>query len=107
MNLVVTTAASDRIRRVCLPGTQLRLSLKASGCAGYSHLLEPGIEQPGDIAQDFQDFQILASGKDAVLLEGTVIDFETGLAGGKMVFRNPAESGRCGCGMSIHLKEVF
>jgi iron-sulfur cluster assembly protein len=81
------------------------LSLKPSGCAGYSYVFEEAPSQHGDVLQEFPGFLLALPLSELSKLTGLVIDCETGLAGTRMTFHNPHETARCGCGLSVELKE--
>ena len=42
--------------------------------------------------------------KATLFLLGTVMDFETGKLSAGFTFRNPNQTGACGCGESVQLK---
>lgn len=88
-------------------GLGFRLSIKKTGCSGYSYVPEI-IETARDndihfLAQDNLPVYVDPKAKD--LLENITVDFVVdqlqGLKQKRLVFVNPQESGRCGCGESF------
>lgn len=86
-----------------------RLSIKKTGCSGYSYL--PAVIHkinPNDLVfTATDDLQIYIDPLWAHLLEGVHVDFieeeKSGLKQKRLVFTNPNESSRCGCGESFHI----
>jgi iron-sulfur cluster assembly protein len=87
----------------------LRLSIKKTGCSGYSYA--PAIVDSA-IATDM--IFTLANGVTifvdplwAHLLEGVMVDYleedKMGLKQKRLIFSNPNEASRCGCGESFHV----
>ena len=111
MNITFTAAACDYIQKRVEKeqGAAFRLSIKKTGCSGYSYL--PAIVQKINPA----DTQlIIANGMtvfvDPVwqhLLEGVQVDYveedKNGLKQKRLLFTNPNETNRCGCGESFHV----
>lgn len=104
MFVLLTPAAVRHIHRVLPQGTHLRLSLRRTGCAGVTHHLEQAGPQSGDIAVPYEGFNVYVAAADAQLLGGTVIDVMGDAGGQRVVFHNPREESRCGCGQSINLR---
>jgi len=88
-----------------------RLSVKKTGCSGYSYaptLIEKIIET--DVSVETKNgLKIYVDATWLHLLEGVNIDYQeeekTGLKQKRLVFTNPHESSRCGCGESFHIEE--
>jgi iron-sulfur cluster assembly protein len=85
-----------------------RLSVRETGCSGYAYV--PAIVS--DVPEDDLYFEI-PEGLDVYLdreslplLKNLEIDYvadSTGLRQKRLVFINPDEKGRCGCGESFHV----
>jgi iron-sulfur cluster assembly protein len=111
-DIVVTQAASAYIKAVLLKnrGKEFRLSIKKTGCSGYAYL--PAMVttvNTKDIKFDIGDgVKIFLDAAWAYLLSGLIIDYSEenkfGLKQKRLVFINPNEFGRCGCGDSFHIK---
>lgn len=86
-----------------------RLSIKKTGCSGYSYV--PSIideAKKSDIhfvAQ--QDLHVYVDPTAEPFLKGLMVDYVTdnvGLKQKKLVFINPNEKNRCGCGESFTIE---
>ena len=111
-NLMVTPAASAYIKKMLEKnaGTGLRVSIKKTGCSGYSYL--PTVVEtvnPTDVAITVEDgVTVFLDTSWLHLLDGVQIDYleeeKSGLKQKRLVFNNTKESGRCGCGESFHIE---
>ena len=80
----------------------LRISVSDGGCSGFSYQLNFEKEQkPGDITLNLDNLTVYVDPKSVPFLQGTVIDFVSGLYGGGFKFTNPNATGTCGCGTSF------
>lgn len=111
-NVTLTTAAQQYLQKQLSsqPGKVFRLSVKKTGCSGYSYL--PAV-QDAPLATDTvlkitDDLTIYLDTTWLHLLDGIQIDFieeeKTGLKQKRLVFTNKNETGRCGCGESFHVE---
>lgn len=91
-------------------GRAFRISVKKTGCSGYSYA--PSIvneETEGDVhLQVRNNLDIYLDPQCTSLLKGLTVDFieekkEGTLKQKKLVFINPNEKSRCGCGESFHV----
>lgn len=111
LDLTFSETASGYIRKMLdqKEGVVFRLSVKKTGCSGFSYL--PTIvdkPEPGDIELNLPaGLQIYIDAAWIDLLQGVRIDYveenKSGLKQKRLVFSNPNESGRCGCGESFHV----
>lgn len=91
-------------------GIGFRLSIKKTGCSGYAYvpdIIEQAKENDLHFTQDDLDIYVDSACKN--LLQGLVIDYVTdtesmGLKQKKLVFINPNEKNRCGCGESFTIE---
>lgn len=87
-------------------GDGIRIGVKTTGCSGLAYVLEyvNKLEfDPFSNQISYPDFVVLVSIKDAVYLNGLVVDYvKNGLNEG-FEFRNPNERDRCGCGESFRV----
>ncbi|HTM63187.1 MAG TPA: iron-sulfur cluster assembly accessory protein [Gammaproteobacteria bacterium] len=111
-NLNVTEAAITYIKKKVSEagGSGLRISIKKTGCSGYSYLPSIVTTVNGlDTAIQIEDgVMIYLDSTWLHLLDDIEIDFiedeKSGLKQKKLVFKNTKESGRCGCGESFHIE---
>ena len=84
----------------------LRLTIKSTGCSGYSYHMDYAMEE--DLAQDDRfekDGAVLYIPKiNSWMLFGMEIGFEQTKMSSGFTFNNPNETGRCGCGESFAIE---
>lgn len=108
----ITTAAIAHIKTMLSKQQNaigFRLSIKKTGCSGYAYL--PDIIEainPTDIHFVTEDLLVYIDKNSLSLLEGVTIDYieeksDHGLKQKRLVFINPHEKGRCGCGESFNV----
>ncbi|HLB42271.1 MAG TPA: iron-sulfur cluster assembly accessory protein [Gammaproteobacteria bacterium] len=109
--ITFTSAASAYIKAMIVKenGIGFRLTIKKTGCSGYSYL--PSIiaeENINDIIIQREDIKIFIDALWAHMFDGIIVDYveeeKAGLKKKKLIFNNPKESGRCGCGESFHIE---
>ncbi len=92
----------------------LRVGLRGGGCDGFSYLFEwaDGEPQardhvfafvvPADMASaTVGEVKVFVDKKSLIYLQGTTLNFVTGLMGHGFKFENPNVKGACGCGESV------
>ena len=91
-------------------GIGFRLSIKKTGCSGYSY--QPSVIKTA-LTSDYQEtldngVTIYLDGTWLAVLSGVVIDYceedKNGLKQKRLVFTNPQEGNRCGCGESFQIE---
>jgi len=115
LKIDVTTAALAQIAKLTAkrtaegkPPRALRIGLRGGGCDGFSYLFEwsDGEPEARDHVFDFeyegQKLRIYVDRKSLIYLQGTTLNFVTGLMGHGFKFENPNVKGACGCGESVH-----
>lgn len=110
--LTFTDAAIAYIKKMVEKqgGIGLRVSIKKTGCSGYAYL--PTVinaVNPQDMVQSLgHSVTVYIDPLWAHLLAGVKVDYieedKSGLKQKRLVFINPNEAGRCGCGESFHLE---
>jgi iron-sulfur cluster assembly accessory protein len=107
MRLVsLTDAAAQRVKELIekseRPVFGLRLGVKTTGCSGLGYVVEYAEERRAgeDVVED-KGVAICIDPKAVMFLLGTEIDYEETTLQSGFVFRNPNETGRCGCGESF------
>lgn len=104
--LKLTDTAAAQVKKLLArdnrQGHGLRVGVSDGGCSGYSYKLDFDKEaRPGDTVLEQSGIKIYVDPASAPLLQGIVIDFESGLYGGGFKFINPNATATCGCGTSF------
>lgn len=106
MSVALTPAAVEYVKRLRAKegkeGQALRVGVKAGGCSGYSYFLgfTPD-RKPSDLVLEYDGLPVYVDLRSLEILDGTVIDYERGLLGAGIQFRNPRVKKSCGCGESF------
>src|SRR4051812_14001427 len=105
----LTDAAAKRVREIiadsATPVAGVRVGIKDAGCAGQSYTLDY-VSAPikGDDHVVDKGVDVYVEPKATLFLLGTVMDFEEDMLKSGFTFRNPNQTGECGCGESVTLK---
>lgn len=83
-----------------ITGDGLRVGVRGGGCAGYQYVLDFSNVKSNDFIFEQDGLKIYVDPISAMHLEGTVIDYVTGLQGAGFKFINPNAKSTCGCGSS-------
>ena len=107
----LTEAAAQRIaeltKRADSEIVGLRVGIKNGGCAGQSYTVEYAHDvRPTDEVVEDKGVKILVDPKAVLFLLGAEMDFKTERLGATFSFRNPNETGSCGCGESVSITPV-
>ncbi len=107
-SISLTPAAIDWVKRSRSKegkeGQALRLGVKAGGCSGYSYFMGfTTAQRAGDLVLEYDGLTVYVDPKSSQLLDGTVVDYERGLLGSGIQFKNPRVKKSCGCGESFSL----
>jgi len=106
--IALTPAAIDWVKRIRTKeekeGQALRLGVKAGGCSGYSYFMGfTTAEKPGDLVLVYDGLTVYVDPRSLEVLDGTTVDYERGLLGSGIQFKNPRVKKSCGCGESFSL----
>ncbi|HLQ67493.1 MAG TPA: iron-sulfur cluster assembly accessory protein [Candidatus Limnocylindrales bacterium] len=106
--ITVTAAAVEWVKRVRdkegKRGEDLRLGVKAGGCSGYSYFMGfTTARRANDLVLEYEGLTVLVDPRSLEILDGTVVDYERGLLGTGIQFKNPRVKRSCGCGDSFSL----
>lgn len=106
-SITVTSRAAkvmrEQLARRGTPQACVRLGIRGGGCTGFSYLFEFEDKGPraSDLVVDQDGVRVVVDPKSLQLLDGTEVDFETGIRGHGFKFTNPNVKDACGCGESI------
>lgn len=80
----------------------LRVAVRGGGCSGFEYALDFDQEaRPNDTVLEYEGLRVFVDSVSARYLEGTEIDYVTGMTGAGFKFNNPKALGTCGCGSSF------
>jgi iron-sulfur cluster assembly protein len=104
--LSVTPAAVGRVRHLLETlgegAAGLRVGVRTAGCSGLTYTLDFAREiRAGDEVIEVDGIKLVVDPQAVMYLVGTEMDFVEDKLGASFQFRNPNESGRCGCGESF------
>lgn len=81
---------------------KLRLSVMGGGCAGFQYEMSFDLDtREDDLILQAGSVEVLIDSISTSHLQGTTIDFKTGLNGTGFKFINPNAKRTCGCGSSF------
>ncbi|MGQ7246121.1 HesB/IscA family protein [Halomonas sp. V046] len=104
-HLTITASAADQIRRVLDErghGLGLRVSVKPSGCSGYSYVLDFADEaESEDTAFAEHGAQVFVAPDALEMLDGSEVDYVNEGLNRFFRFNNPNVKDECGCGESF------
>jgi iron-sulfur cluster assembly protein len=80
----------------------LRLSIKATGCSGYSYVIDyADTARPDDLVFEDQGVKVYVDPESFPVLDGTKVDFVRQGLNEAFQFLNPNVKAECGCGESF------
>jgi len=80
----------------------LRVAVQGGGCSGLQYALDFANEsRPGDFVYELDGMKIYIDLASRKFLEGTKVDYVSGLQGNGFKFDNPNAERSCGCGHSF------
>jgi iron-sulfur cluster assembly protein len=86
------------------PGSGLRIGVRGGGCSGLSYVLDvEASPRPNDHVIDAYGQRVFVDPKSLLFLQGTVLDYVTGLMEAGFKFINPRATKDCGCGESFSM----
>lgn len=106
-SITVTSRAAkvmrEQLARRGTPQACIRLGIRGGGCTGYSYLFEfeDRAPRPNDVVVEKDGVRVVVDPKSMFYLDGTEVDFETGIRGHGFKFKNPNTKDSCGCGESV------
>ena len=105
----LSDAAAARINEIIedsdKPVIGVRVGVKNAGCAGMAYTLDYVTEPvTGDDHVSDKGVDVYVEPKATMFLLGTVMDYAESKMSAGFTFRNPNQTGECGCGESVQLK---
>src|SRR5574342_104318 len=106
MAIEITDTAVEEVRRMMakeqVNAAGLRVGVKGGGCSGLSYNLSfESQSRTGDKVFERDGVKLFCDLKSYIYLNGTVLDYDSGLMGKGFVFMNPNAKKSCGCGSSF------
>lgn len=107
--ITISDNAAAQIRKMLtrngLEGGGLRIGVKAGGCSGFSYTFaweqDPRADDQVFHAEADPAARVFVDPRSYRILEGTVLDYDTGLISRGFLFSNPHAKSSCGCGVSF------
>ena len=110
MSVQLTETAAQEIKRVIeeqkMPaGVALRIGVAGGGCSGFEYKLgfDENVDEQSDIVREMHGVRVAVDKKSLLHLDGTEIDFHSGIDKRGFVFNNPNATKSCGCGSSFQV----
>ncbi len=105
MAISLSESAAERVRHQLVSrgrGLGLRVGIKASGCSGYSYVVDYADEaRADDRVFESRGVKLFVDGASLEAIDGTHIDFVRQGLNESFRFSNPNVRGECGCGESF------
>ena len=106
--LQVTAGAAAQLRKLIEThnpdAVGIRIGVRDGGCNGKTYSMDFATDKdPADEELDVDGVRLLIDPMSIMYLIGTEMDFVEEKLGATFVFKNPNESGRCGCGESFNV----
>jgi iron-sulfur cluster assembly protein len=104
--ITLTSGATQRVKELLEqrgnPELGLRIGVRGGGCSGNSYFMEfCEAASDGDQVIESNGVRVVVDSKSAMLLEGTEVDYVSGLMGAGFKFNNPNVRHNCACGESF------
>ena len=106
MAIEISDNALSEVRRMMtkeqVNAAGMRVGVKGGGCSGLSYNLAfESQARTGDKVFEREGIKLFCDLKSYIYLNGTVLDYDSGLMGKGFVFMNPNAKKSCGCGSSF------
>jgi iron-sulfur cluster assembly protein len=104
--ITLTENAVKEVKRLMdsqnMENVALRVGVKGGGCSGLSYTLnfDPEVREQDQVFE-FETVKVVVDTKSLLYLEGTSLDYVSGLNGSGFKFINPTATRSCGCGSSF------
>lgn len=105
---ITSTAAIKLIEKIksAASGIGVRLSVKKTGCSGFTYNIEYVKEPPPShviLPIENSDYNIFIDPEDQYYFSHATLDYIKNNLEEKFIFFNPIEKNRCGCGKSFQI----
>ncbi len=102
----LTESAANAVRtaitRANAPVEGLRIAVDAGGCAGFKYMMGlVATPDPDDIVVESEGVKLFVDPGSLEHIEGTTVDFVTGIQNSGFTFDNPRAKSSCSCGKSF------
>lgn len=108
MGISLTEAAASEIQRVMQEQNRpelkyVRVGVVGGGCSGFQYSFDftNEFDETADTLLEQHGVGVVVDKKSDLFLDGTVVDFYTGLEKRGFTFSNPNAVKSCGCGSSF------
>jgi len=101
MSVTLTEAAASEIKRVMSEQARPELKYVRVGGFQYSFDFTNAFDDASDVLSEFHGVGVVVDKKSDLFLDGTEIDFYSGLEKRGFTFKNPNAVKSCGCGSSF------
>ena len=108
MSVTLTEAAASEIKRVMSEQNRpelkfVRVGVAGGGCSGFQYALgfAKDYDEKVDTKYDYYGVPVVVDKKSDLYLDGTTVDFYTGIERRGFTFDNPNAVKSCGCGSSF------
>ena len=108
--LKITPEAKDALREALNYDAQdklrvgmIRVAIQGGGCSGLQYKLDidDTVRDDDYVLEVDEGLTIVVDGHSAVVLRGTILDYESTLLSAGFKFNNPNAKKHCGCGSSF------
>jgi iron-sulfur cluster assembly accessory protein len=102
--MTLTDSAAEQIKSLMSEQNFniLRIGVTSAGCSGLGYMMEPAAEPAAtDTLIEDKGVKLVVDMKSQLYLAGMELDYIVGQFEQGFVFKNPNETGRCGCGKSF------
>ena len=106
--ITLSDNAAQRIKEIMAntkePSIGVRIGVKSGGCAGMSYVMEyaKSSNSNDEVIKD-KGVKVLIDPNAVMYLLGTEMDYKKEELSSTVVFKNPNETERCGCGESFKI----
>ncbi len=108
MSVTLTEAAAKEIKRVMEEQKRpelkyVRVGVAGGGCSGFQYAFDftNSYDDTADLMSEHHGVGVVVDKKSDLFLDGTTIDFYSGLDKRGFTFNNPNAVKSCGCGSSF------